>query len=185
MSEMPLSRREQGERAAARIEALTQRVRRDFLLERESNIGEIRRKHAERMAALRAAGATQLQVNEVERAHREELAQVDEMLEERRKRLGHRVSVKGRQTPSGKVWDVFQLDGENVRIHLTSVSDPGEALTVAQDLVLGRVAVSFAGARRCFERAGKLLLPSRKIEKPGEGINVQRVDSDHMVISKR
>lgn len=170
-----------------RLEIACMHTRSDFLLAEQTDPRAIRRRQRRELDALRRAGASETRVTETARKHEDEWSAAADAEEAREKRLGHTVAVRGRNIPSGRVWDIFRLCGEEQpRLVRGAIADSAEALAIARDLVLGRVSVSFAGVRGVFSRSSsKLLVPDRSIDTPGaSNVRMMRVGEDVLLSTK-
>lgn len=186
MSELPMSRHEIARRMRAALEVEAHRARADFTLAEQTNRAAIERRQRAEVEALKRAGATQARLEALAAKHADELRDGAAAVDERRKRLGHTVAIKGRFDAGGKVWDIFKLDGDARPVLVRSgFRDPFEAMAVANDLVLGRVPVSFAGVRGVFTKGRGMLVPDRSIDLPGrQGVRVAKVGDDVLLTTK-
>lgn len=190
MTDLPLSRREMGARLIAAIEAEAWSARSAFVVGQPGSSSEsaIRDRHERELSRLRAAGAPAAALDAARERHARELREAPEVAAEHARRQGKTVAVKGRITREGtKVWDVFELNGTSKpRLVHSGIRDAGEAVAIGGDLVLGRVRVSFAGVRSCFENAGRLLAPARTIDRAGEHrVRMAKAGDDSLVISTK
>ena len=185
-----MSRREMGARLIAAIEAEAWSARSAFVVGQPGSASEsaIRDRHERELSRLRASGAPPSAIDAARERHARELQEAPEVAAEHARRQGKTVAVKGRFNDRGqKVWDVFQLDGTSrPKLVHSNIPDAAEAVAIGGDLVLGRVRVSFAGVRSCFESAGRVLAPARRIDRPGEHrVRMAKTGEDSLVLSTK
>ena len=101
-----------------------------------------------------------------------------------KRRRSNKFLVRGRHVSGNRViWDVYEICDDSLPNMIgEGFAFKGEAIAFARDRSLGRLAVSFGGVRGLFRGGSGVLVPDKKIEKPGESVVPIKNSSDGSVI---